>query len=240
VGVAALAAALGAVAGALLPLPVHRLSVAYGEPPRAACEHCGASLRWWGHRCRSCGHATGPQWWVTALLAAHTAAVLAVSLPGPSPVRGLASVVLATLAVGLGAIDVACHRLPSAIVIPSTVVGAVALIAISAGTNDWGTLGRAALGALAMGAVFLGLYMIPGGNLGFGDVQLAVLLGLLLGAAGWSEVVWGALLPWLVNAPVVLVLLLRGRVSRRSRVPFGPSMLAGAVLATALGAVLPG
>jgi leader peptidase (prepilin peptidase)/N-methyltransferase len=91
-----------------------------------------------------------------------------------------------------------------------------------------------------MGAAYLGLYMIPGGNLGFGDVQLAVLLGMLLGALGWPEVVWGAALPWLINAPVLLVLLLRRRVGRRSRVPFGPSMLAGALLSVVLGAVVSG
>jgi leader peptidase (prepilin peptidase)/N-methyltransferase len=119
------------------------------------------------------------------------------------------------------------------------VVGAVALVAVSAGTGDWSALGRAVLGGLAMGAVYAALYALPGGNLGFGDVQLAVLLGLLLGYLGWPQVLWGALLPWLVNAPVVLALLLLGRVGRRSRLPFGPSMLAGAVLAVALVAVLP-
>ncbi len=228
---------LGGALGALLPVPVYRLSVPFGEPPRATCEHCGATLEWWRPRC---GHRLGPQWWVTVPVAAAVAGLLAISLPGPSPARVVGSVVLATLATGLGAIDVVCRRLPTAVVIPSTVVGAVTLVIISAGTHDWGTLGRSALGAAAMGAVYLGLHIIPGGNLGFGDVQLAVLLGMLLGALGWPEVVWGAVLPWLVNAPVVLVLLLIGRVGRRSRVPFGPSMLAGAVLAVALGAALPG
>ena len=235
-GVALLAALLGGALGAVLPVPVYRLSVPYGQPPRAACEHCGAPLRWWGRRCAD--H-LGPQWWVMGVVTAIGAGVLAASLPGPAALRIVVAVGLATLGATLGAVDVACHRLPTLIVLPSTVVGVVALIAVSAGTHDWGTLGRAALGAVAMGAAYLGLYLIPGGNLGFGDVQLAVLLGLLLGALGWPEVVWGALLPWLVNAPVVLVLLLLGRVGRKSRVPFGPSMLAGAVLAVALGAVLP-
>jgi leader peptidase (prepilin peptidase)/N-methyltransferase len=109
---------------------------------------------------------------------------------------------------------------------------------VSAGTGDWGSLGRAALAAVVLGIVYGALYALPGGNLGFGDVQLAALLGLLLGYLGWAQVFWGALLPWLVNAPVLVALLLLGRVGRRSRVPFGPSMLVGAVLAVALVAAI--
>jgi leader peptidase (prepilin peptidase)/N-methyltransferase len=48
---------------------------------------------------------------------------------------------------------------------------------------------------------------------------------------GWREVVWGALLPWLVNAPAVLALVLLGRVGRKSRLPFGPAMLVGSLVA---------
>jgi leader peptidase (prepilin peptidase)/N-methyltransferase len=175
---------------------------------------------------------------VVALVAAFAAGILTLSLPD-GPLIPFLAVTLSVLGTGLGAIDLVCHRLPSVIVLPSTVVGAVALLAISAGTGDWGALGRAALGGLVLGAVYAALYALPGGNLGFGDVQLAVLLGLFLGYLGWPQVFWGALLPWLVNAPVVLALLLSGRVSRRARVPFGPSMLAGAVLAVALVAALP-
>jgi leader peptidase (prepilin peptidase)/N-methyltransferase len=174
---------------------------------------------------------------VTALVAAVSAGFLTLSLPGGA-LAALVAVPLAVLGTGLGVIDVASHRLPSVIVLPSTVVSAVALVVVSAGTGDWGSLARAALGALAMGAVYLGLYLLPGGNLGFGDVQLAVLIGLLLGYLGWPEVVWGALLPWLLNAPVVLALLLVGRVDRRSKLPFGPSMLVGALLAVILVDVL--
>jgi leader peptidase (prepilin peptidase)/N-methyltransferase len=241
VGVALVAVLAGGVLGALLPVPVHRLCVPYGDPPRATCDHCGQRLVWAGTSCRRCGHRLGPQWWATAAVAGIGAGVLALSLPdGPAALVVPASIVLALLGTGLGAIDLSCRRLPSNIVLPSIVVGAVALTVVSAGTGDWAALGRAALGALVLSAIHLGLYLIPGGNLGFGDVQLAVLLGLLLGYLGWPEVVWGALLPWLLNAPVVLVLLLAGRVGRRSRVPFGPSMLAGAVLAVALMAALSG
>ena len=94
------------------------------------------------------------------------------------------------------------------------------------------------LGAIVLGFVFELLYLIPGGNLGYGDVRLAVLLGLFLGWLGWREVLWGALLPWLINGPVVLGLLLAGKVGWKSRLPLGPALLAGALLSVVLGGVL--
>ena len=78
---------------------------------------------------------------------------------------------------------------------------------------------------MGLGLLYQLLYLLPGEGIGYGDVRLAVLLGLFLGWLGWAEVVGGALLPWLVNGPVVLGLLLAGRVHRKSRLPFGPAML---------------
>jgi leader peptidase (prepilin peptidase)/N-methyltransferase len=88
----------------------------------------------------------------------------------------------------------------------------------------------AVLGVL-LGAIDLAcLHVLPGRAVGRGDVTLARLLGAYLGWLGWTEVVLGAALPWLVNAPVLLALLATGRIGRRSAIPFGPAMLVGAWL----------
>jgi leader peptidase (prepilin peptidase)/N-methyltransferase len=171
-------------------------------------------------------------------VAGGASGVLAAAL-GPQPVL-VAFVALAVLGTGLGAIDIACHRLPTVVVVPAIVTSAAFLLALAAGTGAWSTFGRAVLGALVLGIVFAVLYLIPGGGLGFGDVRLAVLLGLYLGWLGWALVLWGALLPWLVNAPVVLTLLLLRRVDRKSRLPFGPAMLLGALLSVVLVAAVQG
>ena len=42
---------------------------------------------------------------------------------------------------------------------------------------------------------------------------------------------WGVLLPHLINGPVALVLLLTRRADRRTHLPLGPALLAGAWLA---------
>jgi leader peptidase (prepilin peptidase)/N-methyltransferase len=61
-------------------------------------------------------------------------------------------------------------------------------------------------------------------------VKLAGLLGAFLGWQGWSEVIVGTVAAFLVNGLAVALLLLAGKVTRRSAVAFGPWMVAGAVI----------
>jgi prepilin signal peptidase PulO-like enzyme (type II secretory pathway) len=71
-------------------------------------------------------------------------------------------------------------------------------------------------------------------GLGFGDVKLAGVLGLPLGWLGWPAVLLGLALPHLLAGPVALFLLLTGRAKRGTGLPFGPALLAGALLAIAI------
>jgi leader peptidase (prepilin peptidase)/N-methyltransferase len=155
----------------------------------------------------------------------------------PSPVVVL-FVALVVVGTWLGAVDLACRRLPRSVVVATTAGAALYLLVLAGVTGDWGAFGRALLGAAVLGLVYLGLYLLPGHGLGFGDVRLAVLLGLCLGYLGWRPVLIGALLPWLINGPVALVLLLLGKVSRTSRLPLGPAMLVGALLAIGISGLL--
>ena len=234
--VVASAAAAGALGGALVPVPAYRLSLPVQSPDRDACDRCGTPLpagwRGWVRvpaRCSECWARLGPPAWLTAIVAGVASAVLALCL-GPRLVLPL-FVALAVLGVALGAIDIACKRLPHKLVMPALWVGSALLAVVALVTWSWGTWLRAVLAAAVLFAIFAVLASLPGGGLGFGDVRLAALLGLFLGWLGWRTVLFGALLPWLVNAPVVLTLLLLGRAGRRSRLPFGPALLVGALLA---------
>jgi leader peptidase (prepilin peptidase)/N-methyltransferase len=59
-------------------------------------------------------------------------------------------------------------------------------------------------------------------------------LGFVLGFVGWPALAAGLVVPHLINGPIALFLLVRGKVGRRSAVPFGPALLAGALLGVAL------
>jgi leader peptidase (prepilin peptidase)/N-methyltransferase len=137
---------------------------------------------------------------------------------------------MAVLGVLLAVIDLACKRLPHALVVPSMGVAGALFAIVAALTGAWGSWVRAVTAGVILGAVFLALWLVPGQGLGFGDVKLAALLGLFLGWLSWGAVLLGGLLPWLVNGPIVVALLVFRRVGRKTFLPFGPALLGGALL----------
>lgn len=240
------AAALGcAAAGAMVPRIAYRLSVPAGGPSRRDCAGCAAPLRsgpagWLTprSRCGRCGDRLGPRTWITSGTAGAAGALLALGEGSRADLAlYLALVVPAVL---LAAIDIACRRLPDLLVLPALALAPVVLAADAAGTGRWADWRRACLGCLALGLAFGVVALLPGGGLGMGDAKTAALLGWFLGWLGWPQVALGAVLPWLVNAPVVLALLATGRAERRSRIPFGPALLAGGLLAASVAGWPPG
>jgi leader peptidase (prepilin peptidase) / N-methyltransferase len=142
---------------------------------------------------------------------------------------------LAVVAVLLAVIDLRHLLLPDRVVLPSLGIGAGLLAVAAAGTGDWAALLRAGLGAGTLFGAFLVLALISPRSLGMGDVKLAALLGLFLGWLGWPVLALGAAAGFVVQALVGLVLLAGRRIGLRGELPFGPAMLAGAVLALAVG-----
>jgi leader peptidase (prepilin peptidase) / N-methyltransferase len=247
----AFAAVLGAVAGAFVPRVAYRLSVEFGTPPRSTCVHCshplGAGWLRPGDRCAGCGGRLGPPAWLTALVGAAACGALAWALDPTrrAPDGGAAGawlvlaafLLVAVAGVLLAAIDLACLRLPDLIVGPAFGGALVLLGTAAALTGGWGDLLRAGSAALVLAGGYLVLALLPGANLGLGDVKLCLPLGLLLGWLGWGAVLLGAVLPHLINGPVALGLLIAGRAGRKTALPLGPALLAGALLAVVVHSV---
>jgi leader peptidase (prepilin peptidase)/N-methyltransferase len=97
--------------------------------------------------------------------------------------------------------------------------------------HDWSALVRAALGGVALFAFFFAVAFIYPAGMGFGDVKLSGLLGAVLAYLSWSTLVIGAFLGFLLGAVVGVALIALGRGGRKTAVPFGPFMIAGALLA---------
>jgi leader peptidase (prepilin peptidase)/N-methyltransferase len=141
----------------------------------------------------------------------------------------------AAVAVVLTVIDLRHHLLPNAVVLPALGIGFVLLALAATGENAWGALLRAVLGALALFVLYLVLALISPAGLGMGDVKLAAVLGLFLGFQGWGALFVGAVLASVVGMVVGFAVLASRRGGLRSDVPFGPSMLAGALAAVVWG-----
>ncbi len=237
-----LLAALGAVAGLLVAgvvvAALHRSSVAWPLGP--ACPRCVEPGRGAGRRasvlprvrCPGCGWPLGSRFPLVELATAAVFAALVwrVGLTAAGP----AYLYLGGLAVALGAVDLATHRLPDVLTLPAYPALAALLAVASAILGDGDALLRAGLGALAcFGAYYLVAVLAPDA-MGFGDVKLAGVLGLALGWAGWPVLVAGVFLGFLFGGVVALGLVAVRRATRRTRIPFGPFMLAGALTALAL------
>jgi leader peptidase (prepilin peptidase) / N-methyltransferase len=236
-----LAALLGLAVGSFLNVVIHR--VPRGQSllrPGSHCPHCAAPVRarhnvpvlswlWLRGRCADCGGRVSPRY---VLVEAGTAALFAIVTVhfGLSTVLP-AYLYLAAVAVALAAIDLDVRRLPDAIVLPSYAV-AIGLLTPAAYTHPEAAV-RGLLAMAALWALYFAIRFAHPRGMGYGDVKLAGVLGLYLGWLGWGAVWVGAFAGFLLGALAGSAVLLaqRQRVRGKVAIPFGPYMLAGALLA---------
>jgi leader peptidase (prepilin peptidase)/N-methyltransferase len=148
----------------------------------------------------------------------------------------LAYAYLAALAVALTVIDLTVHRLPDVLVLPAYPVLLVVFAAECLVTGEWWPLATALIGGAILFALYFGAALIYPGGMGFGDVKLAGVLGIALGWLGWGPLVVGGFAAFLIGGVIGIVVLAAKRGGRKTGIPFGPSMLAGAAIGIAFGA----
>lgn len=230
----------------LLPLTKARVST-----DRSRCLHCQHPLAWYDllplvswvslrGKCRYCRTKIG---WFEPMIELGLAAFFLVSyLVWPVPLDSalmiaqfcvwlIAGVLLAILF----AYDLKWFLLPNQIVFPLIGLGVVyAGLGLASGP-----LTVAAFGTLA-GAVALlsGLYYLlwavsKGQWIGFGDVKLG--LGLALFAADWQLAFIALFAANLIGCLLVIPGMIAGKVTRTTRIPFGPLLILGTVLAVLWG-----
>jgi leader peptidase (prepilin peptidase)/N-methyltransferase len=179
---------------------------------------------------RYCGELSVRRRYAVALVTAVVFAVLAWRL-------GVAVVLAAYLYLGaigtvLTFVDIAVKRLPDPFTLPSYAVGSVLLAAAAPFTADgWPRLAYALVGMACLWLVYgLQHFLLPDA-IGRGDVKLAGVLGLYLGWFGQPTWFMGLLLGFVFGGLVAVGLLLTRRASRKTEIPFGPYMMAGALVA---------
>jgi leader peptidase (prepilin peptidase)/N-methyltransferase len=238
----------GLVIGSFLNVVIWR--VPRGESlvrPPSHCPVCGNPVRpkdnipvlsWLmlRGRCRDCSAAISPRYPLVEAGTALVFAALAARI-GVEP-ELLAYLYLGAIGVALAFIDLDVKRLPNVIVLPSYVVAVILLGGAALVGHDLSDFVRALLGMVVLFGLYFLLALIYPAGMGFGDVKLAGVLGLYLGWLGWAEVVAGAFLGFLFGGVVGAALMAVKRAGRKSQIPFGPFMLAGALVAVLWGGAL--
>jgi leader peptidase (prepilin peptidase)/N-methyltransferase len=143
-----------------------------------------------------------------------------------SPLHFLLLAGFGLVLVALAAYDSSTMLLPNRIMFPALVV---AVIAVGA-WPDHSWLASLA-GGLSGGGVMLALFLVVPG-FGAGDVKLCTLIGLL---CGWPHVLAALFVGLMVNGLIALVALASRRVGLRQAIPFGPGLIAGALIILLLG-----
>ena len=139
--------------------------------------------------------------------------------------------VLAAAGVALSLIDVIEQRLPSMIIYLSTVVVGLMLVTAAILQSRESDLLRALAGMVTLTGMYLAVAMVSRGGLGAGDVKLTMLLGLTLGWRGWSALLAASVFAWFTAALVWLVLWAARSQRYGLKLPMGPFLLFGAMLA---------
>ena len=145
----------------------------------------------------------------------------------------LAFLLLAVLGVQLARIDVALHLLPNPLVLMLLAGGLLLLLLPGIFDKQSDDFLRAVLGAVILFAGYLVLGLISPGGIGMGDVKLAAPVGLYLGYLGWSHLLYGGLVGFVLNGIVTVFVLGRKGRNKATEVAHGPSML-GALMAVTL------
>ncbi|NUV66481.1 prepilin peptidase [Streptomyces sp. CAI-121] len=145
--------------------------------------------------------------------------------------------VLAPVAVLLAVVDRRVHRLPDVLTLPLAAAAVLLLGGAALLPGHAGSWTSGLLGGLALGGFYLLLFLINPNGMGFGDVKLALALGVALGWYGWTVLFLGGFAGFLFGAAYGLALVLLRRAGRRTGIPFGPFMAAGALTGVLLGAL---
>jgi leader peptidase (prepilin peptidase) / N-methyltransferase len=248
---ALVAAVLGLVLGSFANVPIHRwpAGLTVSEPRRSACLSCGSQIRvrdnlpvvsWLllAGRCRDCGAAISPRYLVvelvTGLLFGAVVWVWGLVWLLPALLVLTWSLVVAT------AIDLEHRIIPNRLTYRLPFV-LLPLLALAAWMDDtWPDLVRGGVAGFAIPAAVLALSelfrLLRGkSGMGMGDIKLLVSIGLVVGYLGGYELIVFAYGTLLAAILFVVVLLATGRTKLASRIPFGPYLSAGALLAILAG-----
>jgi leader peptidase (prepilin peptidase)/N-methyltransferase len=137
--------------------------------------------------------------------------------------------------VAISAVDLDRLMIPNRILYPALALMAPLLVIASAVDDRWGSLGRAALAGSAAFAAFLVIHIAVPRGMGFGDVRLAGLIGLATGWLGLGHAAVALFAAFLFGAVVGVALMAVTGQGRKTRVPFGPFLAAGAIVAVLWG-----
>lgn len=149
-----------------------------------------------------------------------------------------ALVVWAAAGVRLALVDLRSRILPTRLIWSTAGVVWVLFTAASLVAGEPDGLAGAAVGGAVCGGALAVVHFVHPPAMGFGDVRLSALNGLVCGWWGWQAALLGLMAGFLLALPEAVVTLVR--LGPRAGRPLGPYLVAGTAAASILFAVRAG
>ena len=137
----------------------------------------------------------------------------------------------------LTVIDYVTWYLPTRLIWSAAGVVAVLMVVVAVAAGASGVLVGGAVGFLALGGYYGLMRLLSPRAMAGGDVRLGALLGLALGPFGIGALLVSVLAAAVLGVAAMLPMRRRGTMIRR-RVPYGPFLALGALVAVVVGQVL--
>lgn len=142
-------------------------------------------------------------------------------------------------AIPLAVVDARSFRLPNRGTFPLAAALAGYWLGTAITTGGWARFVQAIVCAVVIAGISLLIGMV--GTLAFGDIKLMLAIGLLTGWVSWMLPLYALLVGYVLAVPHATVLLLQKRRSDTgTQLPFGPYLIAGAIVGTAAAMLLHG
>lgn len=213
--------------------------------PRSFCPRCRAQIAWYDNipllsyaflrgRCRRCGEPISLRYPLVELASGLLFLAVFAKLGLSWQPELIPYLLLVTVLIIVSAIDLQHQIIPNRVMYPSIPLGLAAMGAVALARWDAGIFLRS-LAGLAIGGVPLGLLalLLPRG-MGMGDAKLAAFTGIFIG----YQQITAHFLAFLLGSLVGLILIAAGKKGRKSRIPFGPFLAAGAVMTMFFGSAI--
>ncbi len=235
----------GLIVGSFANVCIHRLPKNESVvSPASHCPSCGRPIRFWDNiplisylvlrgRCRACGVPISPRYPAVEALNGFLYLLAALRFGG-TPATFFYFIFITAMVV-ITFIDYDFQIIPDEITLPGIPIGLLAGWLILpdpfyrlAGLGLTGSLIGAATGFL----LYYSIAFLSRGGMGGGDIKMMAMVGAVL---GWKGVLLTTFLASLTGSAAGLYLVVFKGKGRKSRVPFGPFLAAGAVVSLLTG-----
>lgn len=212
--------------------------------PRSRCPNCKHQLRFWENipvlsylflrgQCSSCKTSISSRYIFVELLTALLF-ILLYNHYGWS-LDFLMFIIFSCIILVITFIDIDYQIIPNQLLLIGLIPGVYQIISVGFRNSGLYFIGAVGLGLGILLISLIGNILFKKESMGMGDVKYAALIGLLL---GWQNGLLAVFLAFLSSAILILILLPLGKISFGQRIPFGPFLSLGTIIALLWGPVI--